>query len=167
MLLPVHSGQVPGNRDAVTSLRYDGVDQLDSELAYWMAERANRVKWVMPSTMERTLARSPGLGIHIRELAVQRFRTTQLKRIGDPLYGDLRRLAAMFDARFALIPVAAEFRPNADGTGTMHVGLALIDALSRDVIWFGVVAGEPGAPASPTTAASVAQKIAGMFGRTL
>src|SRR5687768_12917011 len=106
LVLPV---QAPGNAP------------LDAELAYWLGERARQVKWVLPASIDRTLARNPGMGIRPRELEVGVFKRAQVKRIGDPLFGDLRRLAAIFDTRVALLPIAAEVRTTADGKSRLEI----------------------------------------------
>src|SRR5690606_41262834 len=82
---------------------------LDAELAYWLEERAPRVRWTFPPALEKALVRSPALDIRLRELPVSSFLRMQVERIGDPLYGDLRRLGALADARYALVPVAANY----------------------------------------------------------
>ena len=152
MLLPVHPGPVPATvTTAPGDIRLDGVNELDAELAYWLKDRASNVKWVMRDAYERILARSPALNINPASLDVAIFRRAQVKRIGDPLFGDLKRLATITNARFALVPVAAENRP---GTG-VEVAYALIDTTFGDVIWFGVLAGE--------NAAAAAQRTAGVF----
>jgi hypothetical protein len=152
MLLPVHPGPVPATvTTAPGDVRLDGVNELDAELAYWLKDRAGNVKWVMQDAYNRVLARSPALNIKPAALDVAIFRRAQVKRIGDPLFGDLKRLASIMTARYALVPVAAENKP---GTG-VEVAYALIDTTFGDVVWFGVLAGE--------NAAAAAQRTAGVF----
>jgi hypothetical protein len=153
LVLPVQSGAVPGVVvTAAGDLRLDGVSELDAEIAYWLRERATSVRWVLPEAIERMLARTPGLGIKPRALDVASFRRARVNRIGDPLFGDLKRLAVVLDARFALIPVAAEFKPAAN---RIETALVLIDTTFGDVLWFGVLGGE-----GP---ADLAQRIATLF----
>jgi hypothetical protein len=152
LLLPVHAGPVPAAvMTAPGDVRLDGVNELDAELAYWLKDRAGNVKWIMRDAYDRTLARSPALDIKPAALDVAVFRRAQVKRIGDPLFGDLKRLATIMNARYALVPIAAENKP---GTG-IEVAYALIDTTFGDVIWFGVLSGE--------NAAAAAQRTAGMF----
>lgn len=122
--------------------------QFDAELSYWLKESAPQVKWVLPEDLDRALARNPALGIQARALEVSVFRRAQVKRIGDPLFGDLRRLAALFDTRLALLPVYSR---------GAEVAVALIDTHFGDVAWFGIVAG------ADSTAASTAQRLATML----
>jgi hypothetical protein len=160
--MPVQRGPLPGS---ITAPRYDGVDQLDAEIAYWLTEQAPDVRWILPEAIDRMLRRNPELDIKVRQLDVAVFRRAQVKRIGDPLFGDLRRIAAMQqDAKVAVVPVAAEFKPT-DGTqGHIEVALAVIDLGFGDVVWFGVVGGDTGEPGKQL-AASAAQKVASRFGR--
>ena len=163
MVLPVHAGTVPTPGATNVNFRSDGVDALDSEIAYWLPETAPRVKWIMPPAIDRALARSPGLNIDIRNLAINGFRRMQLRRIGDPLFGDMRRLGAVLDTRFALIPVAAEFRPTTGSNGRIDIAAALIDTERGDVLWFGVVSGDEGAAGDAAVTTSAAQAFARLF----
>lgn len=147
MLLPVQpgSGAVPPG--------------LDAELAFWLTERAPGVTWVLPAAIDRALARSPTLGIRPRALAVSSFMRAEVRRIGDPLFGDLRRLGALVQARYALVPVAGAYIPRPEG-GRVEVAAALIDTIGGRVLWFGVVGGEPGDAGSAAVVASAAHALA-------
>ena len=133
---------------------------LDEELAYWFGERSRAVRWVFPPTLERALERSPGLGIHLRSLAVSSFFRAEVRRIGDPLFGDLRRLSALVDARFAIVPIAAPPASTAGEDGRVEIAAAVIETVGGQVHWFGVVAGEPGPEGASATTASAAQALA-------
>lgn len=132
--------------------------ELDAEIAFWLGERAPRVRWVFPAELDRILARSPALDIRLRELAVGSFGRAAVKRIGDPLYGDLRRLGAIVNARYAILPVAAG--TVAAGTGTrVELAAAVVDTFDGAVLWFGVVGGDV-APAGPEATAGAARALA-------
>jgi len=146
MLLPVQSGSgVPGG--------------LDSELAFWLTERGPDVRWVLPDAIDQALARSPTLGIHPRSLEVSVFHYAEVRNIGDPLFGDLRRLGALVDARYAILPVAAGYVTRAEGV-RVEIAAAIIDTMGGRVLWFGVVGGETGDQADPALVASAAQALA-------
>jgi hypothetical protein len=85
--------------------------------------------------------------------------------IGDPLYGELRRVAALMDARVALLPIGALWVEEQAGTGRVHLAAALIDTFGGDVVWYGVVAGHPGARGDPAVLASAAQALAVLIPR--
>jgi hypothetical protein len=146
MLLPVQGrGGVP--------------DGLDDELAFWLAERGRNVHWVLPDAIDEVVARSPTLGIRPRSLEVSVFHYAEVRNIGDPLFGDLRRLGALVDARYAILPVAAGYVTRAEGV-RVEIAAAIIDTLGGRVLWFGVVGGGTGDQADPALAASAAQALA-------
>lgn len=137
---------------------------LDAEIAFWLADHGNSVRWVFPPALEQALHRSPALqDIALHALAVSSFRRAEVRRIGDPLFGDLRRLGALVDTRYALVPVAGGYVPRPDGAGRVELAAALIDTMGGAVLWFGVVGGEPGVHGAPTVVASAAQALARTF----
>lgn len=141
------------------------VPGLDREIAYWLAEMAPRVDWSFPPELERALQRSPSLSIRLRSLAVSAFHRARVENIGDPLFGDLRALAALVDARLALIPVAAGWVADSAGSGRVEMRVALIDTRGGAVRWFGAVAGDPGARDDPAAAASAGRALGSLIAR--
>jgi hypothetical protein len=170
MLLPIQpatptvalpSGAVGAPR-ALTS---DGRAMLEAELSFWLPEAAPRIRWVLPAAIEARAERSPTLDVRVRDLPVQDFLRARLQSVGDPLYGDLRKLALLMDVRPALIPIGAVWVPEAAGNGRVHLALALVDTTGGAVIWYGVVAGVAGARADAATIASTAQALARLAAR--
>lgn len=135
------------------------VPGFDAELAYWLEDQGPRVDWTLPPEIRASLERNAMLNIDIDALAVGSFHVAQVKNIGDPLLGDLRRLAALLDARWALVPVAVGYVPRVEG-GRAEAAVALIDTYGGQVLWYAVMAGEPGAEGSGDVAASLARSIA-------
>jgi hypothetical protein len=162
MIFPVQRGSVPV---ADTSARHFAVaqDKLDAELAYWLPQQANSVRWILPEQIQRSITRSPTLQIDIHNLGVGAFQRAQVKRVGDPLFGDLRKLSAVLDARVAVIPVAAELIGGSPETARVQVATAVIDALSGNVLWFGVIEGDADARGAEAGVASAAQAFARTF----
>jgi hypothetical protein len=133
----------------------------DAELEYWLADLAPGVRWISPAAVERAVARTPEFAIELRALsgaALVGIAYRRGERIGDPLYGDLRRAGALVDARYALLPVV--YASSADGAGRGEVTAALIDTMGGGVLWYATVAGEAGAEAA---IASAAQALARTF----
>lgn len=162
MVFPVQDGSV---LSADPLLRHWSIDRatLDAEIAYWLPQLAPKTKWVLPELIDRVLARSPSLAIDPRALAVGSFQRAQVRRIGDPLFGDLRRLAAVLDAQLAVVPIAAEYLGPEPAAAAATVSAAVINALDGTVIWFGVIEGtEKGIKAEGTIAAA-AQAFARAF----
>lgn len=125
-------------------------------------------EWLLPEELERVLAQSPGLDAPLEGLPVDVFLQAQVNRIGDPIYGVLRRIGAVTDADLALLPIAV--RPGAapvDSTGAAIEGSApaeyvatLIEVRTGRVVWFGVEGGAPGAADDPVRLASAAEALA-------
>lgn len=162
LVLPVQQGPVPAADEAARHWPADR-EAVDGEIGYWLQQGTPRAKYFLAPQLDKVLARSPGLAINTRALAVSSFYRAQVKRIGDPLFGDLRRLAAVLDANIAVVPVAAEFvGPSAD-SAALHIATAVIDALDGDVIWFGVIVGTEKGVGSDAAIASAAQAFAQAF----
>lgn len=132
-----------------------------SELVYALAERGQGVRWLMPDSLRAVLRRSPSLDVPLEQMPVGVFLRQEVDRIGDPIFGYLRRLNAVTGGRVALIPV--EIRPRAataESPATLQITAVLLDALSGRVYWFGVVEGAPGDGSDPRALASVADALA-------
>lgn len=139
----------------------------DAELAYWLGDRAPRVHWVPAAEVQRLVKSSPGLRIDLRALDVRAFGRMRVQQIGDPLFGDVHNLGAMLDARLALLPASVAYVEPRDsaghptsGPGRIEVTAALIQTFGGEVVWYGVVAGEPGAADSPAVVATAARALA-------
>lgn len=152
MLLPaqVRGGALPG---------------LDAELSYWLQQRAPRTQWVLRPAMERALKSTPEWSINLDALAVGNFRYMEMKQIGEPLFTDLRRLSALLDARYALVPVGAGWVSGQGSSGDtsrghVEIAAAIIDTFDGSVLWYGVVAGEPSGAPDRGAIASAAQELA-------
>lgn len=135
---------------------------VDAELAFGLETRGDRVSWILPAELRRALERSPGLQANPDALPVGMFLQAEVRRIGDPLYGELRRMAALTNAAAAFLPVAVRARAAADSVAAgVEIVAALVDVRSGGVIWSGVVeglgvAGSPGALAAAVDALAVA-----------
>lgn len=143
------------------ALSSESLRAVEAELAYWLPEQAPRVRWVLPDALERAVQGSAALdGITVRDLPVRDFQRSRLQSIGDPLYGDLRRVAVVTDARLALLPIGAVWIPETAGAGRVHLAAALIDTMGGRVLWYGVAASSPGERDDPAVAASAARALA-------
>lgn len=147
MVYPVQENRgVPGDAEA--------------ELAYGLRQRGAGVTWIFPPELERAVSRSPGLNARTRGLPVGMFESAEVERVGDPLYGDLRRLAALVDGEVALVPVRLSLLPAEEGSSTVRMSAALIHVRTGRVLWFGVVEGDPGSREDPRGLASVVDRLA-------
>jgi hypothetical protein len=164
MLLPVQAATptvtLPAGALSAQALNSDDRALLEAELSFWLPQAAPRIRWVLPAAIVDRVERSPTLEVRPRDLPVQDFLRARLRSIGDPLYGDLRKLALLMDVRSALLPIGAIWAQETDSTGRVYLALALIDTTGGAVIWYGVVAGAAGARADASTIASTAQALA-------
>jgi hypothetical protein len=75
-----------------------------------------------------------------------------VNRVGDPLYGQIRRLTTLVDANLVVIPVQVDY--GADGA--FHLVGTMVDPVSGRVLWTANIAGEAGPADSPRALASLA-----------
>ncbi|MFG1690656.1 hypothetical protein ACGF5M_00635 [Gemmatimonadota bacterium] len=131
------------------------------ELAFALTGRGSQVLWILPAEIRSALARSPGLQVPIDALPVGMFLQAEVDRVGDPLFGYLRRLGALTGADLALIPVEIRYRAAADTVpGATEIAAALLSARNGRVFWFGVVEGQGGGADDPGSLASAADALA-------
>jgi hypothetical protein len=145
----------------------------DRELAFALSTRGDATEWVGPDELRRVMGASPAMEYPIERLPVEMFWTAEVERVGDPLYGVLRRMAALSDAELALIPLrivpsapAADTRPadSASALGEPTVPrvellATIVDIRTGLVLWTGAVAAE-GDPAAPATLAALMEALA-------
>lgn len=133
---------------------------LDAEVAFGLTGRGRGVTWILPPELQRVVDRAPGSNLRIRSLPVGAFTMAEVRRVGDPLYGDLRRLAEVVDAAVALIPVRAWTSNAAEGDPTVRLSTSLVDVRTGRVLWFGVTEGRPHPLGDPRALASVVDRMA-------
>lgn len=131
----------------------------DAELAFALRDRGPGVTWVLPPRLQQALDRSPGLQVRIHGLPVGVFGAAEVERVGDPLYGDLLRLAALVDAETALVPIRVWLAPGEAGD-RVRASAALVHVRTGRVLWFAVAEGQPGEPQDPGALASAVDALA-------
>lgn len=119
-----------------------GHPEVEAELVWALTSRSPEVQWVGPDAL-RHRARESALRVNPDALAVERFLVAEVQRVGDPLFGDLYRLAAVENALWALVPVLVRERALDNGNHVVEVGAALIQPRSGRVQWYGIVEGTP------------------------
>ena len=126
----------------------------DAELAFGLKDRTQDVTWVLAHEVEDVLARTPAINASTRGLPVGFFLQAEVRRIGDPLYGVLRRMSALVDADAVLLPVRATLVADVGEDPSILWSVALIEPRTGRVPWFAVIqggafpAGDPRALAS-------------------
>jgi hypothetical protein len=129
---------------------------IDEEIVYALSARGEQVSWAFPSELDRILRRSPGVQANLYGLPVGIFLQVKVNRIGDPLYGELRRLSTLVGAEFALIPVQLSY--GADGR--FSLAATILNPVTGRVVWFGIIQGGEGAADAPGSLASVTNAFA-------
>lgn len=132
----------------------------DAELAFGLESRGPEVTWVLPAEVDRVLARSPSMDARTRGLPVDAFLAAEVRRVGDPLYGTLRRLAALVDTEVALLPVRAQEVSTQGDSVRVRFHSALLDVRTGRVLWFAVEEGETTTSGDPRALATAADAVA-------
>jgi hypothetical protein len=146
VLLPVQQNYgVPGDPSA--------------ELAYGLRERGRDVIWVSADEVDQALARTPGMQARTRGLPVGVFTQAEVDRIGDPLYGELRRIAALVDADAVVLPVQMAVASVPGEQPRVRTWTALVDVRSGRVPWFSVLEGGAFPSGDPRALASAVDEV--------
>lgn len=149
MLLPVQQNLgIPGDPSA--------------ELAFALTDRTEEVEWILEEDVQEVLRRSPGIDADTRGLPVGVFRQSAVERIGDPLYGQIRRMAALVGADVVVLPVAVSFEANPDVPGStprVRFMATILDARTGRVLWFGIEEGDDHPRTDPRALASAAERL--------
>ncbi len=155
---PVPGGWVGGAENAESAAR-----RADREIEFALGERGGRAVWITPEQLVETLRRRPSIEVNPYALAADEVRRkgTRLRHVGDPLYGELRMMAALFDSRYALWPLEIVYEAGDSVTaGQLALLTVLLDARAGNVLWSGSVRGGSGAPSSAGALAGLAQAFA-------
>lgn len=114
----------------------------EREMVYALRARRGARNWVFPDDLRTTLARSPNLNVPADDLPVDIFFEAEVRRIGDPLYGMIRRAASVSGARVAIVPLSVSFRPETvDRPAAVEVFGAMVDVLTGRILWIGTEEG--------------------------
>jgi hypothetical protein len=136
------------------------VGDLDAELAYSLRERGRGIEWISAAEVEERMARSPGMQARTRGLPVSVFLQAEVDRVGDPLYGELRRTAALVDAEAVFLPVQASLESPPGEDPRVRFVATLIDVRTGRVAWFGLLEGGAFPAGDPRGLASAVDEIA-------
>jgi len=133
---------------------------VDAEIAFAFRERGSEMDWVFPEELRATLARAPVVQSTVDRLAVSVFLGAEVDRVGDPLYGQIRRLAELVNSDIALIPVTVRVgAEGAAGVSVVEIVSAILDVRTGRVLWSAVLAGRPGPVADFGSVASAVEKL--------
>jgi hypothetical protein len=135
----------------------------DAELAFTLRDWAREVDWVFADEVDEVLERSPAVQANSRGLPVGLFLQAEVERVGDPLYGELRRMASLVDAEAILLPIQASFEANQAIEGSqprVRIAMALIEPRTGRVLWYTIEEGGDFPQGDPGGLASAVEAVA-------
>jgi hypothetical protein len=136
---------------------------VDAEIRFTFTDRGREVEWIFEEEVEQVLARTPGMDTRTRGLPVSLFTSAEVERVGDPLYGQLRRMSALVEADVILIPIAATFEPNetiVNGQPRVRLTATLVEPRTGRVVWYGIEEGGDFEQSDPRALASAVEALA-------
>ncbi len=164
LVLPVqYVRAVPGGWVGGAANAREAARQADAEIAFALGEHGGRAVWVTPEEQVSGLRRRPSIDVDPYVLSADELRREggALEHVRDPLYGELRTLAALFDSRYAVWPLEILHEPAEEKAGDRLVlRTVLLDTRAGTVIWYGIVRGGDQPPASSAALAALAQRFA-------
>jgi hypothetical protein len=137
---------------------------LDGSIEVTLGDRGLSTQWVFPSALERSAKSNP---TYVTDPYAMRARVAigaALRKpadpIGEPFASQLRALAGVNDARYALIPIDLRIEPLQVGGGRAVLRVVVIDVRSSQLVWTGEVASDPHREYSVTLLSTIAQRVA-------
>lgn len=106
----------------------------DSLIGEVLQMRGPEVTWLLGDELRRIARRAPGTINDPDKMGQAMLRADGLKRIPDPLFSQLRMLAALTNGRQVMVPAAVRFQ-SAPGGVRAEVVLVLADARSGALLW--------------------------------
>jgi len=133
----------------------------DAEIAFGLQSRGTGISWILPPELEDALRRSPGLQSSLTGLPVGQFLRAEVERVGDPLFGELRRLSSLVAAEAILLPVQVSSETEEGAAQpTVRMWTALIEPRTGRMLWYSVLDGSPYPPDDPRGLASAVDELA-------
>jgi hypothetical protein len=139
---------------------------VDDEIAFAIRERAFKGKWAFPADLARSARRNPGFAADPYAISVGPLAPVERdpdKFIAEPLAGQLRAFAGLFNARYAFVPVEMRVAPDASGGGRATLHAVVVDTRAAKITWKGDVTGDVVRAFSPAIAAGLAGRVADLF----
>ena len=147
-----------------TKAPQDAARSADMEITFALNEVGGRATWVTPEMQLEELSRRPMIDVvpYLLSADEARQKGGSLRHVRDPLYGEIRMLAALFDARYAVFPMEFLYEQDEEeGGGHLAIRTFVLDARAGTVLWYGLVRGDGSQPpASPGALALAAQAFA-------
>lgn len=143
----------------IQGLGTSGHEALEAELLFALRERDPGITWIGPEELRQALRRAPQLAGDPAMLPADPLVHHGVRRAGDALGAELRRLSALTDTRLVLLPRLV----GGEDAGSLGFRAALLDTRTGTVIWWTQMpapgAGEIGRAELAGWAAEVAQRL--------
>lgn len=123
-----------GNVMGIPAARLAQLAWVDSVVGEALQVRGPEAKWLLPAELRRVAKRAPGIVTDPDQMGQASMRFEGLKKVPDPLFANIRSLAALTGSRFVMIPAAFRFSHTADGV-QVEATLVLVDARSGLIPW--------------------------------
>lgn len=141
--------------------------EVDAEIAFALADRGMKSRWVFPEALAAAAKRNPSFATDPYDIAAHWLRPPlrkQPEQFPEPFGSQLRTLVALQEnAQYVLLPVELRFEPAGEGAGRAVLNVALLDARRSQIVWMGDVASDPAPSFSPALAASAAEHLADLI----
>jgi hypothetical protein len=150
LILPVQaSSGLQFNREIITD-----------EIVAALRARDTRTQWIDPARLRRSLAQSPNFAPDPAALPNDRYEVYGDRRIQGGLQDAVRRYMALTEARLVVIPRSATLITPDSGAALVRLNVAVVDARTGFVVWWGEADGRPAAPDDRALITSAAQALA-------
>jgi len=134
----------------------------DSLLSEALDEHGLSGTWATPADVRRAAKRNVMYAGDPRNLGAfpVRYGAKKDAPIADPLASNLRRIVALHDARYVLVPVELHVNVEKAGGGHLGVRLLLVDARLSAPVWQADLIGERAAAYTPALLQKLATRVA-------
>jgi hypothetical protein len=138
--------------------------ELDDSIGSIIAARGVGRAWKYASDVARIAKRNPEYVNDVYSMGVQPLRVRVFK-IGDqlpePFASNLRKVVALGDARYALVPIEA-WSVRKDAQQIVVMKLALTDGQGSTIVWLGEIASDPATAMPPDLINTLATRLANL-----
>ena len=137
---------------------------VDAEVRFAFTDRGREVEWIFEEDVEDALRRAPAMDARTRGLPITAFQQGLVERVGDPLYGQLRRISALVEAEAIVLPIQASYEPNetiVNSLPRVRFAATIIEPRTGRVLWYGIEEGLNVPQSDPRALASAVETLAG------
>lgn len=164
-VLPVqYVRQVDGGWPGSAAGARDAARAADAEITFALEAQGGRATWVTPDMLVAALEQQPtiqGVNPYLMSADELRREGKGLRNFRDPLFGEVRKITVLVDARYVLWPLEVMDVKEEDGEGRrLAIRTFLLDSRSGTVLDYVLIVGDSQPPASPGALAAVAQRFA-------